>query len=95
MVFGINSISWGIQFSYPQLYQDENCQIQVVKPGPEFPNTVLFQKMQRWIRQHTIPTPFLTPYQRINAPIRMGRQVLNWINNHPQLKAKNLSIKTS
>lgn len=92
MVMGQNSISWGIQFSYPHLYQDENLQVLTVRENLEFPNTALFKKMQQWVRSHTIATPFEVEGKRINVPIRLGKECLQWINSHPQLQAKNLRV---
>lgn len=94
MVLGPDSISWGIQFSYPQLYQDEQMQIKQVKDEKEFPNTSLFRRLQQWVRHHTIATPFLVDHQLTNVPIRLGKQCLAWINHHPQLAAKGLQVKT-
>lgn len=94
MVFGVNSIHWGIQFSYPQLYQDEQMQIKKVVEGAEFPNTALFKSIQRWGRQHTIATPFVieATQERVNVPIRIGKRCLEWINQHPQLKERGLRV---
>lgn len=94
LVFGIDSIAWGLQFSYPQLYQDNQTkQIEIIKKNTAFPNTVLFQLIQKWMRQHTIPTPFLAEGTLINVPMRLGKQCLEWVNRHPQLAPKNLTVK--
>ena len=94
MVLSNESISWGIQFSYPQLYQDpESRQIIKVSDGSVFPNTPLFSKLMKWMRSHTLPTPFLIEESRVNAPIRIGKSALTWIENHPQLKEKGIGIK--
>ncbi len=92
MVFGQDSVQWGIQFSYPHLYQDENLQVMTVKESPQFPNTALFKRLQQWTRAHTIATPFEVAGKRINVPIRLGKQCLSWINHHPQLQAKGLRV---
>lgn len=95
MVFGIDSIAWGIQFSYPQLFQDnETKQVEIVKNSPAFPNTALFQLLQKWMRQQTIPTPFIAEGKAINVPMRLGKECLGWINRHPQLILKDISVKT-
>jgi hypothetical protein len=94
MVFGKDSIPWGLQFSYPQLYQDNQTkQVEIIKKSSGFPNTALFQLLQKWMRQHTIPTPFLAEGTLINVPIRLGKNCLEWINRHPQLAQKHLSVK--
>lgn len=92
MVMGSDSIAWGIQFSYPHLYQDDNMQVMTVREGPQFPNTSLFKKLQQWVRGNTIATPFEVEGKKVNVPIRLGKKCLNWINTHPQLQAKGLRV---
>jgi hypothetical protein len=94
MIFGADSVSWGIQFSYPQLFQDPiSKEILSVGQQEGFPNTPLFRTLQRWMRQNTIPTPFrVDGGPRINVPMRLGKQCLTWINQHPQLKPHNLDV---
>lgn len=93
MVYGSESVSWGVQFSYPQIFQDSfTKKIFSVKESPEFPNTALFKQLQRWIRHNTIPIPFLLMGERINIPVRIGKECLSWINHHPDLKRKKLEV---
>ncbi|MDP1834344.1 MAG: hypothetical protein Q8K75_00295 [Chlamydiales bacterium] len=93
MVFGKDSLSWGIQFSYPQLFEDPDSK-EIVEVGDEFPNTALFKDLQRWIRHNTLPTPFMVNDERVNIPVRLGKQCFEWINNHPQLAQHQLKIKS-
>ena len=93
MVFGLESILWGIQFSYPLLFLDNRTkEILHVDEGELFPNTHLFHTIQRWIRHHTIPTPFLAGNLKVNVPMRLGKQCLSSINRHPHLHLKNLKV---
>jgi len=92
MVIGMDSISWGIQFSYPHLYQDENLQVMTVRENEQFPNTALFKRMQHWVRHHTIATPFEVAGKRICVPVRLGKNCLSWINNHSHLRRKNIKV---
>ena len=85
LVFGKDSILWGLQISYPQLFQDANKNVFNVLSDPQFPNTPLLRKLQQWLRQFTVPTPFQVGEERINVPIRLGKQCFSWINTHPQL----------
>jgi len=92
-VLGPESITWGITFSYPQIYQDPfTHQIQKIAESSEFPNTGLFKLLQKFIRVETIPTPFGIGEQTINTPMRLGKECFPWINNHPQLLKKGLKI---
>jgi len=92
MVLGKGSLPWGIQFSYPTLFQERNSH-QVVKVDQEFPNTLLFQKLRKWVRRHTVPTPFIVDEEMINAPMRIGQEARGWINCHPQLQNFSLRVK--
>lgn len=93
MIFGMESIPWGIQFSYPQLFQNsETKAVEQVKNNSSFPNSALYHTLQKWIRQHTIPTPFEVEGHVYNVPIRLGKKCLSWINQHPQLSIKGIKV---
>lgn len=93
--FGSDSITWGVQFSYPQLYKDNVTQeIYEVGIAPNFPNTQLFRDVQRWVRYNTIPTPIMVGNEKTNIPMRLGKKCLDWINRHPHLIQQGMSIVT-
>lgn len=86
-VFGPESVSWGIHFSYPQFFQDNRTQeILPVDLSARFPNTELFRALQGWVRHHTRTTPFCVEGKRVNVPIRLGKGCLPWIGGHAGLK---------
>lgn len=82
-----NSIFWGIQFSFPQVYQDPKTQ-QLL----EAEESPLFEKIRKWTRDISMPTPMLVAGKRVNIPIRLGKTCFPWINNHPGLKQKGLAV---
>jgi hypothetical protein len=94
MVFGTDSIHWGIQFSYPQLFHTpETKEIKEVRESPEFPDGELFKKIQKWARYHTQPTTFVVENEKkITTPVRIGNHCLSWINRHQQLKSKRIIV---
>lgn len=93
MVIGsVGCISWGLQFSYPHLYQDEYHQAITVREVPQFPNTALFKRLQQWIRHQTIAAPFIVEGKKVIVPIRLGKECLSWINSHPHLQLKNIQV---
>ena len=93
MVLGQKTVSWGIQFSYPQFYQDPKTkEITRVIKKDLFPNTELFTLLMKWVRQFTIPTPFLIEEERINATIRIGKKCMSWIHLHPQLQELGIKV---
>lgn len=94
MVLGEESITWGIQFSYPQIYQSpKQHDYAKVVDSSDFPNTALFNRLVKWLRQHTLPTPFIFDGKQTNVPIRLGKQCFPWINKHPGLIAKRIKVK--
>lgn len=96
MVFGKDSILWGLQFSYPQIFKDNSTkEYYQVLEGERFINTALFRLLQKWMRQNTMPTPFLVEGKVINIPMRLGKKCLSWVNKHPQLSLKGLQVKGS
>nr|MBA2728315.1 hypothetical protein [Parachlamydiaceae bacterium] len=85
MVLGKDCIFWGLQFSYPQLFQDESKEVYKALEEEQFPDSKLYRILQKWLRQETIPTPFIVDTHQINVPIRLGKNCVEWINRHPQL----------
>ncbi|NGX60374.1 MAG: hypothetical protein KR126chlam3_01547, partial [Chlamydiae bacterium] len=92
-IIGEKSITWGIQFSYPQLFLDTKTGIiGKVEKNDRFPNTALFQRLTKWVRDNTSATPFCIKEKRVNQPIRLGKKCFSWINNHPELKERGLYV---
>jgi hypothetical protein len=87
MILSQDAIFWGLQFSFPQVYQHP-------KTGEFFETEDfgLFQAVRQWSRTHTVATPMIVEGKRVNIPIRLGKRCFPWINKHPQLKAKHLSV---
>ncbi len=87
MSMGQESIFWGLQFSYPSIYQDPKTM-----ELHQAPKNRLFENVKQWIRNATRPTPFVVGEQKINSPIRLGKNCFSWIHSHPGLKNKEISI---
>jgi hypothetical protein len=80
-----DAIFWGLQFSFPQIY--EHPEMGIVESKGHV-NLSLFHTVRKWSREHTIPTPM----NRKNLPIRIGKNCLSWVNSHPALLAKGLCV---
>lgn len=89
-VMGMKSIFWGLQFSFPQVYQDPKTM--ELKEVGESVNKELFQRIRKWVREKTRATPFFVNGTKINSPIRIGRNCLSWIHSHPQLSQQNIGV---
>lgn len=90
MTMGQNNIFWGLQFSFPQIYQDPKTM--EFHEIDESPNTDLFQKIKQWARDTTRATPFVVDGKRTNVPIRLGKNCFSWIHHHPQLIQQNIGV---
>jgi hypothetical protein len=94
MVLGKESVTWGIQFSYPQIFQDpKTFGYLKVDQSSQFPNSNLFHELAKWLRKNTMPTPFIFEGKKSYVPIRIGKNCLSWIHHHPGLKAQKLEVK--
>ncbi len=91
MVHGPDTILWGVQFSFPQIFQDPASQ--EIHETQGSPNSKLYRSIQRWLREHSQPTPFVAHGVLQNSPIRLGKNCFRWIQNHPQLADHGLSVK--
>lgn len=93
MIRGPDAINWGIQFSYPTLYQDKKSyEPASTLRDPGFPNTELFQVIQKWMRRHTRPVPLMIRQKTVNLTVRIGHHCFAWINNHPHLRFHGLVV---
>jgi hypothetical protein len=74
MSSGKDSISWGLNFSYPQIFYDPRIKkiVEVFKEK-ESPNTIGFKKLQKWVRDFTKPAQFIRGGKKINATFRIGK----------------------
>lgn len=93
MVRGPESISWGIQFGFPTLYQNKRSyEPSNTLTDPAFINAALFQTIQKWMRRHTRPVPMMIHQKMLNLTVRIGNQCFSWINNHPHLRFHGLFV---
>lgn len=92
LVLGRESVTWGIQFSYPQVAQDPKTKA-ISKVSSDAPNSTLFTALSRWLREYTRPTPFVVGEKFSNEPMRIGKECFSWIAQHPQLKVKGIHIR--
>jgi hypothetical protein len=90
MTMGQASIFWGLQFSFPQIYQDPKTM--EFFEIDESPNQELFQKIKQWARDMTRATPFIVDEKRVNVPIRLGKNCFSWIHHHPQLIEQKIGV---
>lgn len=90
MSMGPESIFWGLQFAYPQIFQDPaTMELKMVE------RSILFEKLRVWVREATRATPFLVHGQKTTVPIRLGKNCFSWIGAHPQLKVRGIEVESS
>ncbi len=93
MVPSQKKISFGLQFSYPQLFLDPYTKIIHNVIQEDFANTLVFKKLQKWVRYNTVPTPFSIEGKDLNIPFRIGLKCFKWINKHPQFAENQLFVR--
>jgi hypothetical protein len=94
MVMAQDSVHWGIQLSYPQIFEDPKThQFFKVTESDQFPNTILFKKVIQWIRSHAVPTPMVFQGVRTRVPFRIGKECFSFVNKHPQLKVHDIVVE--
>lgn len=91
-LYGSDSISWGIQFSFPMIYQD--AQTHEIIKTETVENARLFRALQKWVRTSTRATPFIVNGKKQNEPFRLGKKCFEWINLHPQLKLQHIYVES-
>lgn len=93
MIHGENTLFWGLQFSYPQIFQcPETRSFVKVDKSESFRNTDLFHSIRKWLREVSRPTPFIINGKKINIPMRLGKDCFSWIKAHKQLQEQGLVI---
>lgn len=91
MVHGSDAVHWGIQFAYPQIFQESESgdYLRTPKDGQ------LFHLLRRWMRSHTSPTAIVLNGKIKKYPIRIGPACFTWIESHPQLTSmRAISVST-
>ena len=93
MVMSPESIYWGLQFAFPQIFFDgSGGSYTKTSDESKFPNSALFAKLLKWLRAFSVPTTFVWDGQKISSPIRLGKECFAWIANHPQLKEQGIKV---
>lgn len=86
MVASPESFAWGLQISYPQIYEHPKThQFSKVLLEEGFPNSKLFKEMVSWLRKHTQPVA-LQEEGRAYAPFRVGKLSVNLRETHAGLQ---------
>lgn len=93
MSMGPNQIFWGLQFSFPQIYQHPKT-MELLEVEEEL-NCELFKKIKLWVREETRATPFIVSGKKTNVPIRLGKSCFSWINSHKQLQEQKIGVYAS
>lgn len=72
MTFGKDAVSWGIQLSFPHLYEDIATKevVDTLKSGT--PNIDLFKTLRQWVRNRTKPATLDIEGEAKKTPLRKG-----------------------
>jgi hypothetical protein len=88
MVVSPESFGWGIQISYPQVYEDPHTHqfSKVLLEEDKFPNSKPFKAIVSWLRKNTQPVPLQEEGGLAYAPFRIGKHSLEKRQTHVGLQ---------
>ena len=87
MVLHPDSFSFGLQFSYPQIYEDPKThEFFKAMLEKKLHNTELFKKIVFWIRQNTKPASLCIGGKKVYAPFRLGKTAEDPMSYHLALQ---------
>ena len=88
MVISPESFGWGIQISYPQIYEDPHTHqfSKVLLEEEKFPNSKAFKTIVSWLRKNTQPVPLQEDGGLAYAPFRIGKRSLEKRQTHVGLQ---------
>lgn len=75
MTFGNDAKAWGIQLSYPYLYEDMETGEVVDTLKSNTTNNDLFKTLRVWVRDQTSPATFEIEGKQVKTPLRQGALV--------------------
>lgn len=81
-VFSEEAIPFGLQFSYPAIFQDTQTMEVFSTTKNGFAGWKLFSAIRSWIRSYTAPLPIRFQEKTIKLPIRTGRLAAAWLTSH-------------
>lgn len=87
MALHADSFSFGLQISYPQIYEDpQTHQFSKVLLSQEFSATPLFLAFVQWMRAHTQPVVVSIAEKKIASTVRMGKKSVSLLALHQGLQ---------
>lgn len=81
-VFSPETISWGIQFAYPAIFQDAYTMEVFPATRASFLGWKVFSCLRNWLRRHSMPLRVQIKGNNIYLPIRLGKKAADWIDEH-------------
>src|SRR3569832_2032628 len=79
MVMSPESIYWGLQFAFPQIFFDgSGGNYTKTSDEEQFPNSGLFAKLLKWLRAFSAPTTFVWDGHKVATPLRLGKESFFW-----------------
>lgn len=93
MVFGKDTFPFGLQLSYPQLYQDpKSCNLEKVLLSDKFINSKLFTKARQWFRDKTRPMSVLLENKKVTIPVRISKSSSEYLHHIQALTQNHITV---
>ncbi len=87
MVQGQGAIRFGLQFSYPMIFQDPDTLhvLNVLRCENFSRTTSLYRILNQFIREHTNPLAILWQGRKRRLPVKLGKDCFSWVGKHHDL----------
>jgi hypothetical protein len=92
---GRERIHFGLSFSHHNVWNVYQAAPANPYDPTRFPNIELIEKLTEWIKKHSKPCKIRVKDKEQTLGVRLGKQVVCWINEHTGLARQSISVKTS
>lgn len=92
-VHGKGGISWGLEFSYPQIFGSSlGGDVIYLAKEKQRANTLLFTELKRLVRRFSKPVAFLLDGQRVQTTLRIDDGAKAWVGAHQGMKDHGIEV---
>lgn len=92
-VLGLNSLFWGLEFSFPHIFQDPKTK-KIEKVSVLSENSILFTKIRKYLRKISNSTTFTVGDKKYPVAYRLGKKCFPLIKNYTKLHNRDIHVES-
>jgi hypothetical protein len=89
-----NPLHFGLMFSHHNVWNVHRADPTSAYDLTRFPNIALIEGLTEWIKAHSRPCKLMVRGKEQTLGVRLGQEVLRWINEHDGLAKQSIVVKT-